>query len=211
MSLQKESARFWERHLRLADEGARDVRFIVSDIIPQCAALRPAKNTKTGTMSLASCKALYALSARVLPKVTVEVGTFIGTSTRTLALLAGQVFTCDKDNDLLHANHVQPDMGKVTTYPMQTSTAMLTDLVGKGYRGKVDLFFFDGRIQDEDMGLIGLLSHDRTVYAFDDYEGQEKGVVNMRRFAGTITTRRHEVVLPAPDTTIAALVPYWML
>jgi hypothetical protein len=209
VSLQKDSARFWQRLLRLADDGSHDVRFIASDIIPQCAALRPASNTKTGTMSLQSCKALYALSARTLPKVTVEIGTFIGTSTRTLALLSDHVYTCDKDNDLLPS--FENGYGTITTYPKQTSTAMLADLVGKRFGGKVDLFFFDGRVQDEDLGLIGLLSNDRTVFAFDDYEGQEKGVVNVRRFAGHASTRRHEMVLPCPGTTIAALVPYWML
>lgn len=211
MSLEKDSARFWARHLELFQEDGELGRFVKYSIIPRCAALRPEKNTKTGTMSLASCKSLYALGARVMPKVVVEIGTFIGTSTEVLQMWARELFTCDKDNDLWRFEESFQWGAKSTTYPRHTSTSMLTDLVGKGYRGKVDLFFFDGRIQDEDMGLIGLLSHDRTVYAFDDYEGQEKGVVNMRRFAGTITTRRHEVVLPAPDTTIAALVPYWML
>ena len=186
---------FWARTMSHAPD--KDWQTIIRhSIIQVCATLRPATNTKTGTMSEPSCAVLYALGSLVMPKVAVEIGTFVGTSARVLGVWADQVYTCDKDNDLFYWHGI-------TTYPLKTSTDMLADLVGK--RVKADLFFFDGRIQMEDLPLIDLLSHDNTLYAFDDYIGGEKGVVNMARLSPC--KPRHTIVPAYPGTTIAALVP----
>lgn len=158
----------------------------------------------TGTISEAACLYLRALCARFAPAVAIEIGTFIGSSTMAIAAHAGRVFTCDKDNDCLASTK------RITTYPRRRSTQMLADLVNKGIRAS--FFFFDGRIQPDDLPLIGQLSTPGCVYAFDDHEGQEKGVINVRRLGPTL--RGYALIPPPPHvadltstTTIACLVP----
>ncbi len=157
----------------------------------------------TGTLSLDSMLFLRALVEVQKPEVVVEIGTFIGSS--TLAMQAGlhqwngEIYTCDKDNDCLPAD------GQRTCYPYTTSTEMLADLVQKGV--KADLFFFDGRIQLPDLPLILRLSRRRTVYAFDDYVGKEKGVANVELLGKVLPS--HALVKPwwKDGVTIALLVP----
>lgn len=82
---------------------------------------------------------------------------------------------------------------------------MLVNLVDKGL--KVDLFFFDGRIQLPDLPMILKLSHSKTLYAFDDYMDNEKGTVNVELLRQFLP--KHGLVGPQwkPDVTIALLVP----
>jgi predicted O-methyltransferase YrrM len=172
---------------------------------PGCEALRPfmRKPAETGTLSEAACLYLRALCETVRPIVAIEIGTFIGTSARVLASVAARVYTCDKDNDVFRST------GRITAYGKTTSTAMLADLAQQGI--KADLFFFDGRIQDDDIALIQRLSTPRAVYAFDDYEGHEKGVVNVRKIRPYLSPQYRLVepptrVLDLPSrTTIAVL------
>lgn len=173
---------------------------------PACEALRPLthKPKSTGTISEAACLYLRCLVERIRPRVVVEIGTFIGTSALVLASTGATVYTCDKDNAAF------PGTDQIICYPKTGSTAMLTDLVAK--RVQADLFFVDGRIQPEDLALIAQLSGTRTVYAFDDYEGREKGVINveaMRPIARDYQLRTPPVdVFGLPSaTTIAVLEP----
>lgn len=163
------------------------------------------KPKTTGTISEAACLYLRAIVDVVQPGVCVEVGTFIGTSALVLAATGARVYTCDKDND------VMPSGDGITTFGKTTSTEMLRALVAR--KAFVDLWFFDGRIQLEDLSMIEEMSHQRTVYAFDDYEGREKGVINVERMR---LSSRYELVQPPARvfalqsrTTIAALVPDW--
>ena len=82
----------------------------------------------------------------------------------------------------------------------------------------MDLWFFDGRIQDADLGYIEDFSSRQTVFVVDDYAGREKGVWNvakLRRHTGIAKLiARHELILPPPcvldlpsTTTIAVLAP----
>lgn len=173
-----------------------------------CEALRPLtrKPAKTGTISEAACLYLRAVVERVQPKVCIEVGTFIGTSALVLASTGAYVYTCDKDNDAFRSQD------RIVSYGKRSSTSMLEQLAG----GTVaDLFFFDGRIQLEDVPLILRLSRPGTVYAFDDYEGREKGVINVERLQPNLPG--DYVLVPPPtgiglacvtgDTTIALLIP----
>lgn len=168
--------------------------------------LRGKAKFDTGTISLRAMLYLRAIVEVVRPKTIIEVGTFIGSSTAAMerGLLAhggGRIFTCDSRNDCL------PSTDVIECHPWQTSTQMLTALVAKGV--KADLFFFDGRIQLPDLPLILKCSTPKTVYAFDDHMGQEKGVVNVNLLAPLLP--RHGF-LPPPDrlpgpVTIAVLGP----
>jgi hypothetical protein len=174
---------------------------------PACEALRPLtrKPKSTGTISEAACLCLRAVVARVRPSVCVEIGTFIGTSALVLAAAGACVFTCDKDNGAFESQ------GTITAYGRTRSTTMLDDLVRQRVRG--DLLFFDGRIQMEDLPLLAEIATPHAVYAFDDYEGHEKGVMNVARLRPQLP-RGYQLVeptgaVPGADgrSTIALLVP----
>ena len=149
----------------------------------------------TGSIPLQTAVYLRALSRFYRPKVVVEVGTFIGTSTHALRA-SEMLYTCDRSNDCL------PASAGVRTHPYATSTDMLRSIAGP-----VDLFFFDGRLQPHDLVEIDRLSHPHTVYAFDDYVGGEKGMVNVAILAPR--RPRHLVVTPTPGAahTLAFMAP----
>jgi predicted O-methyltransferase YrrM len=170
-----------------------------------CEARRPftRKPVSTGTISEAACLYLRIVCERVRPIVAVEIGTFIGTSALVLASVAARVYTCDKDNDAM------PSTERITCYPQTSSTIMLAELAQQGI--KADLFFFDGRIQDADLPLIVALATPRAVFAFDDYEGHEKGVVNVQKLRPYVSPA-YRLIEPPIDvdglpsrTTIALL------
>ena len=172
-------------------------------LVAECETRRPPKNTTTGTMSQAASAYLRAVTALVRPAVIVEVGTFIGTSILSMRATKHK-YTCDSKNALLESGT------GLTAYPKTTSTAMFRDLVSKEVIA--DFMFFDGRAQDEDFALIHQLVRPGTIYGFDDFEGQEKGVWNVRRFLPLLPN--HVLIGPPKkvpyvkgDTTIALLVP----
>lgn len=163
-------------------------------------ARRPLARFNTGSISLETGMLLRALCAWRKPRVIVEIGTFIGRS--TVALQASEViYTCDKDNDCL------PSTANIRTHPYRTSTEMLRELVATGVR--VDLFFFDGRLTDEDVGLVEQLSTPETLYSFDDYHEGGKGLANLQKLGPRLA--RHGFVGPhkafEARTTLALLVP----
>lgn len=155
----------------------------------------------TGSISLETGLLLRALCNWRKPKVVVEIGTFIGKS--TVALQGDVIYTCDRDNDCL------PSTDRIRTHPYQTSTEMLSKLVAEGV--KVDLFFFDGRLADEDIPLVHALSRPDTVYAFDDYyQGPTgKGMANAAKLLPGLQdygfVPPHETF--GDRTTLALLVP----
>lgn len=168
--------------------------------------LRGLAKRNTGAISVAAAVYLRAMTAYFEPKVAIEIGTFIGVSTRAIA--AKHVYTCDKSNGCL------PSTRRITCHPFTGSTRMLSMLARQ--RRTADFFFFDGRIRDNDIDLLQQLSTDRTVYAFDDFDGEEKGVVNVNLLTArwpAISRRYHLMRPPAAvpgvegQTTIAALIP----
>lgn len=178
----------------------------------ECEALRPRthKPAKTGTISEAACLYLRAVVEAAQPKVCVEIGTFIGTSALVLASAGAHVYTCDKDNDVFKSTD------RITAFGKTTSTDMLRILTDSQHAyGVVDFWFFDGRIQLEDLPAICQLSHPKTIFAFDDYEGEEKGVINVGRLRPRLPGGYVLVLPPAGlglacvtgTTTIALLVP----
>lgn len=180
-----------------------------------CESLRPKAVYNTGSITEAAVVYLRSLCEMYEPRTIVEVGTFIGTSTTAMAACrtVQAVYTCDKDNDCL------PSEGKIHCFPKQTSTQMLATLTGHHGMSAidpVDFFFFDGRIQAQDLALILRLSKPSTIYVFDDFEHEEKGVLNVRLLAPYL---KHCALVPPPvnvaglqtRTTIACLVPKDML
>jgi hypothetical protein len=129
----------------------------------------------TGSVSLATGWALYSLARYFQPALIAEVGTFIGRS--TLALHRGApdalIHTCDISND------IDLNLGpRVVQYRRQSSVEMFSAL--KADEKTVDLLHVDGRLNEQDMGVFP-----RTrLIALDDFEGNEKGVINLINLHG---------------------------
>lgn len=155
---------------------------------------------KTGTVSKEAMLLLRAIARTTKPRVAVEIGTFVGNSTMSLAAEAGHVYTCDRSNDCF------PSSDRITTYPRKESTAMLADLVEKGIRSS--LFFFDGRIQEPDVPLILRLAEPGAVYVFDDYRGLEKGVANVQKLFPFLPGK-YGLVPPDSDEHSLAILTQW--
>ncbi len=169
--------------------------------IAVCEPRRTVAKYNTGTVPFESSAYLRALTRFYEPEVIVEVGTFIGTS--TMAMKAKRVtYTCDRSNDCVPTK-VDNEVGNVITHPYQGSTEMLREI-----QEPVDLFFFDGRIQPEDIPHIQRLMKPTSVFVVDDYMNNEKGVANVHMLAPYIT--EHTLITPADGkpSTLAVMVPF---
>lgn len=163
----------------------------------RCEPRRRYAKYNTGSVPIETSLLLRAMTRYYRPQVIAEVGTFIGTSTEAM-VASRAIYTCDRSNDCL------PRTETIWTHPYQSSTQMLREI-----QEPVDFFFFDGRIQAEDIAEIRRVSHPHTVYAFDDCTGQEKGVVNVT----ALMPHLKDYMLIPPyrayegRSTLAALVP----
>lgn len=140
-----------------------------------------------GSVTDKGCRVIWQLVQYYRPRICCEIGTFTGRSATILATHATRVYTCDGENDLFPATEI------IKTHPMVSSTDML-----KSIKEPVDFFFFDGRIQHDDLQLIQDLSHPRTVYVFDDFYGIEKGVVN----AAKMNLLKHILIEPRESIAV---------
>lgn len=161
--------------------------------------LRAKADYNTGSVTVSQMVQLRRISNHIKPKTVVEVGTFIGNS--AMALQAEKIYTCDRSNDCL------PPSDVINVYPKTDSTTMFSDLVAKGV--KADVFFFDGRLHPQEMGMVLELSRPGAWYIFDDYKDNNKGVVNARIMAACLP-KDYVLIEPDPrvaDSTLAAMLP----
>ena len=175
------SAAFWETVFARAYEQLPEALPAILSNYKRCEAFRKGAGYNTGSISVAAGVCLYAVCRYFEVAQVVEVGTFIGKSTSSMALAIGQstssgvLYTCDKDNACF-----KPWDGigcQVRSFPQKSSTEMLAEVAKS--TGKIDLFYFDGRIMPPDIPQILQLSTPGTLYVFDDFEGTEKGVANI--------------------------------
>jgi hypothetical protein len=87
-------------------------------------------------------------------------------------------------------------LSTINYFGKTSSTDMMSALVGQT---QVDLFFLDGRLQQDDIRLIAGLRHDRSVFLIDDFEGVEKGVDNALKLRATF----QDLILLAPPAILA--------
>lgn len=175
-------------------------------------ALRKRATYKTGTIIELEAYLLRAIVERLQARVVVEVGTYIGTSTRAMASgsTVSKVYTCDFSNDCLPSDAV------IHTFPKVSSTDMLRHLAKKGVRA--DFCFFDGVLSEDDVSLLLKVTHEQTVLSVHDYTYgakrskkeidykfvARKGVQNTQLIASAFPT--HRLVPPMPGTTLAVMV-----
>ena len=156
-------------------------REIISEMYAHTEAIRDQMERPTGTVFLNSAIALYCLTRWVKPRVVFEIGTFVGNSALSIGKamevngVGGEIHTCDGTNTFKVPTELTQT--SITGYPTTKSTDALEAVASAGK--KVDLFHLDGRLMKRDCELIAALSHESTVFALDDFEGVEKGVMNM--------------------------------
>jgi hypothetical protein len=156
---------------------------------------------KTGSVNLSSMYTLYALAAYFQPERVAEVGTFIGKTTGAIASAmesykASQdliIYTCDYSNDILIPKDSEVE---IEQFPKQSSSQMFDELNRRNI--KIDFFFIDGRIDKSDIGRIGALAKEKSIYVLDDFEGTEKGVINSILLANLLRT--HFLIYPVSRT-----------
>lgn len=138
--------------------------------------LRNQADYNTGSISAFSAWSLFLLCRYFKVRRAIEVGTFIGRSTISMAQAmnmcgGGEIHTCDASNEIL-VDQFPPS--QIFQYQKQTSTQMLSKL-----SGSFDFAFIDGRLSDSDISLMLNLLSDDAIIALDDFEGTEKGVANL--------------------------------
>ena len=152
--------------------------------------LRSKADYNTGSIPVSTAVALLILAREMQPERTFELGTFIGNSTRSLAIHSNHVWTCDGSND------IGLGLPNVTQYRKTMSTAALQAYKDANV-GPVQLFFIDGRIMEGDTQLLRDITDAETVYALDDTYQLEKGIVNVNVIGNTLKDRSL-YFLPAP-------------
>jgi predicted O-methyltransferase YrrM len=169
-------------------------------------ALRRHAEYDTGSISTASAWILYSLSFYFRPQRMLEVGTFIGRSAIALAMgsddagTPAELHTCDMSNaiELPRVSACQ-----VRQYPRTSSTAMFTKILGERRPEKrFELLHVDGRLQEEDFPLLEQICSPDVVVALDDFEGTEKGVINLVNLRNRNVMDSHLLIYPCPEPVL---------
>lgn len=166
--------------------------------------LRGFSKVQTGSISMATMEALEHLAIYFDPDVTVEVGTYIGRSTRVLQRHTKKtLYTVDATN---HFALNLPTTRCHVDYRNIPSGDLLKELPSN----HVDLFFYDGRIQTpEEAADVLRVGTENSVVILDDCAMFEKGTMNamvlctlkgsQRMFLPPPTGANHRVGLVVPN------------
>lgn len=168
---------FWEVMLSKTEELGEE-RSDLNNSLKKLNELRKNAEYNTGSINFSSAWCLYNLIRYFKPKRIIEVGTFIGKSTISMSqaqddegIKEAEIFTCDFNN---HISLPWNGETKMHQFQKQSSAEML-----KKINGVFDFLFFDGRLTEEDLVLLSKLISNKTIIALDDFEGMEKGVINL--------------------------------
>ena len=185
---------FWDSVLSNIDvhDGKRENLFFDLSKLEK---LRKKADYNTGSISNAAAWCIYCVVKYFAPQNIMEIGTFIGKSSWSMAKAQDENYTdnsyfvtCDFSNDI-----TIPWAGKTKfkQYKKQSSTEML-----KNETIIPDLVLMDGRIQNEDLILFEKLINPNTIILLDDFEGGEKGVINYLKLKELEKLKSHFLVYP---------------
>ncbi len=156
--------------------------------------LREVADYNTGSITPAAAWCLYTVVRHFKPKRIIEVGTFIGKSTIAMASamddqqVPGEIFTCDASNDI----KIPWDGNtRIHQFPKTLSGGMFANI-----EGTCDMVFLDGRLKQPDLQLLDPLITQDTFFILDDFEGMEKGVINLTQLMGMEKLRHHFLLFP---------------
>ena len=185
---------FWEGIFSYSDMGEKKKQDLFNEI-DQLDKLKKKADYNTGSISKTAAWCLYCVVNYFKPQNIMEIGTFIGKS--SWSMLKAQedakvenayLVTCDMSNDISI-----PWYGKTNfkQYKKKTSTEMFQNEIIKP-----DLIFFDGRILKEDLEIFQKLVNENTIIVLDDFEGVEKGVINLLTLRNIPQLKSHFLVYP---------------
>jgi hypothetical protein len=72
---------------------------------------------------------------------------------------------------------------------------------------KVDLVYLDGRLSPDDFEPLSKITHDKTVFVLDDFEGIEKGIAN----ALMLEHPSRVLIYPRADNKTAVSMPVGLI
>ena len=191
---------FWDIVLETSEGVTEEVKSSFYSSSLNLENLRVHANYNTGSISISQAYLLYLVTKFFNPQKVIEVGTFIGRSTIAMAMgieskrKDGEIHTCDSSNDILLPYYGSTS---IIQYPRQTSVDMLKQLTST-----FDFVFLDGRVQSEDLKLLDSLIHKDTVIALDDFEGMEKGVINLTYLRKLGKLKDYMLVYPATQSQL---------
>ena len=196
------SGAFWDAVLGNSDENETEKRELLKKL-KELEQLRIGADYNTGSISAASAWCLYSLVRYFGVTRAIEIGTFIGKSTVSIAAAMdrtsanSEVYTCDASNSLSIPKCTNT---KVIQYEKKSSTEMLSNL-----EGVFDFLFLDGRIQNRDIEYLEKLLTNHCLIALDDFEGTEKGVSNLFALRQSRVFQTHFLIHPCQSSTLSAL------
>jgi hypothetical protein len=162
--------------------------------------LRNQSSYNTGSISSTTAWLLFSITLFFKPKTIIEVGSFIGKSTFSMAFAADnylfeggcKIFCCDYSNEIKFPELTQT---KIKQFHKTSSTKMITQLEMDMI---IDFIHLDGRLEGEDCILLKDKISEDTIFILDDFEGNEKGVVNLFNLLNNnvISRNTHCVIYP---------------
>lgn len=198
LSQRRMSRLFWEIIFETDELISSETKKLFFEQSVALESLRKDAAYNTGSIPISQSYILFLLTLFLKPKRVIEIGTFIGRSTLSIAKAMdqycedGEIHTCDFSNDIR-----LPWDGKarITQYPLTSSGQMLEKL-----EGPFDLIFLDGRITDLELGRLSELLTENSVVVLDDFEGMEKGVINLIKLRQTIKFQSYFLIYPTEQT-----------
>ena len=162
--------------------------------------LRNQSSYNTGSISSTTAWLLFSVVLFFKPKIILEVGSFIGKSTFSMALSADnyfnegdcKIYCCDYSNEIHFPNLTKTE---IIQFHKTSSTEMLKKLEGLDV---INFIHIDGRLENEDCGMLQKKINEDTIFMLDDFEGNEKGVVNLFTLLNhnVINRNTHCVIYP---------------
>lgn len=134
---------------------------------------------RTGACAVHECVTLYRLAKYYRPRITLEVGTWFGTTAYTLAAVSGMVYTCDK-NDLI----IDPPENFNLKFYHGPSTKFWKKLGRSGVFA--DFVWADASLKVGDIERMLPLFKGPIRFAVHDYEEGEKGWRNMKHLGSVL-------------------------
>ena len=167
--------------------------------------LRLQSSYNTGSISSTTSWLLFSVILFFKPKIICEVGSFIGKSTFSMAFAADiysneykcLIYCCDYSNEINFPNITST---KIKQFHRKSSTEMFRNIESDQ---KIDLIHLDGRLQNEDFDLLKNNFTEKTILILDDFEGNEKGVVNFNNLLNNnlISRKSHFLIYPVQEET----------
>ena len=169
--------------------------------------LRLQSSYNTGSISSTTSWLLFSITLFFKPKIICEVGSFIGKSTFSMAFAADtyskeyecSIYCCDDSNEINFPNITSTT---IKQFHKKNSTEMFKHFESDQ---KIDLLHLDGRLQNEDFDLLKNSLTEKTILILDDFEGNEKGVINFINLLNNnlISRKSHCLIFPIQDETKA--------